>query len=402
MSKVVFHLDMDAFFAAIEQRERPELRGKPVIVGGTGRRGVVSTASYEARPFGVHSAMPTYRARQLCPQGIFIPPRGALYAKVSRQLMGILADFSPHVEPLSLDEAFLDMSGTEKLFGPPEEAARKLMQRIRDELSLTASIGVSRTKFLAKIASDMNKPDGLTVVPFGKEKEFLAPLPIERLWGVGPKSAPKLRALGLSLIGDVARWPVEDLEKRFGAFGLRVWRLANAIDERDVEGGGREEKSIGAERTFDFDIRGKAAVLEKLLPLCDHVAQRVRRHGMRAGGVRLKVKYASFKTVTRQMTLEGTVCDAESLRAAVDELCDRVDLSRPIRLVGLACFKLVEGATATPSTDQMGIFADPARRRREQLERTLDAVQQKFGQKAVRRAGAVEIGAGQPKLDDDE
>lgn len=401
MGKVIFHLDMDAFFAAIEQRERPELRGKPVIVGGTGRRGVVSTASYEARPFGVHSAMPTYRARQLCPHGIFLPPRGALYAKVSRQLMAILADFSPHVEPLSLDEAFLDMSGTEKLFGPPEEAARKLMQRIRDELSLTASIGVSTTKFLAKIASDMNKPNGLTVVPAGKEKEFLAPLPIERLWGVGPKSAPKLRALGMTLIGDVARWPADDLEKRFGAFGLHVWRLANAIDTRDVEGGGREEKSIGAERTFDLDIRGKAAVLEKLLPLCDHVAQRVRRHGMRAGGVRLKVKYASFQSVTRQLTLDGTVCDAESLRAAVTELCDRVDLNQPIRLVGLACFKLVEESAAVPAT-QVGIFESPARRRREQLERALDAVQQKFGQGAVRRAGAAPLTAGEPRRDDDE
>lgn len=401
MRNVVFHLDMDAFFAAVEQRERPELRGKPIIVCGTGRRGVVSTASYEARPFGVHSAMPTYRARQLCPQGIFIPPRGSLYARVSRQLMGILADFSPHVEPLSLDEAFMDMSGTEKLFGPPEEAARKVMARIRDELSLTASVGVSSVKFIAKIASDMNKPNGLTVVPFGQEKEFLAPLPIERLWGVGPKSAPKLRALGLTRIGDVARWPADDLEKRFGHFGVHVWRLANAIDERHVEGGGREERSIGAERTFDFDIRGKVAVLEKLLPLCDHVAQRLRRHGVRAGGVRLKVKYASFKSITRQLTLEGTVCDGESLRAALEQLCDRADLAQPIRLVGISCFKLVDVGGAEPA-DQVGIFEDPARRRREKLERALDAVQQKFGQKAVRRAGVAELSAGQPKRDDDE
>jgi DNA polymerase-4 len=220
---------------------------------------------------------------------------------------------------------------------------------------------------------------------------------------VGPKSAPKLRALGLFTIGDVARWPADDLEKRFGHFGGHVWRLANAIDERHVEGGGREEKSLGAERTFDFDIRGKAAVLEKLLPLCDHVAQRLRRHGLRAGGVRLKVKYGSFKAVTRQLQLDGTVCDAESLRAALDELCDRVDLNQPIRLVGMACFKLIEaGSPDASNVDQVGIFEDPSRRRREQLERALDAVQQKFGQRAVRRAGAAELSAGQPKRDDDE
>ncbi len=392
-TRVVFHIDMDAFFASVEQRERPELRGQPVIVGGTGNRGVVSTCSYEARPFGVHSAMPTYRARQLCPQGIFIPPRGSLYAAVSRQLMAILGDFSPDVEPLSLDEAFLDMSGTEKLFGPPEVAARKLLDRIERELSLTASVGVSATKYVAKVASDMNKPRGLTLVPSGTEKEFLAPLPIERLWGVGPKSAPKLHALGLTRIGDVARWPAEDLERRFGSFGLHVWRLANGIDERHVERD-REDKSIGAERTFERNIRGKAAVLEKLLPLCDDVAQRLRRHGLRAGGVRLKVKYATFKSVTRQLTLEGTACDTQTLRAALSELADRVDLNAPIRLVGLACTRLVEGGAPG------GLFDDPSRGRREKLERALDAVQHKFGDKAVRRADVADVGGGMPRRGD--
>jgi DNA polymerase-4 len=392
MTPVIFHLDMGAFFAAIEQRDFPELRGKPVIVGGTGNRGVVSTASYEARPFGVHSAMPTYRARQLCPQGVFLPPRGGVYSEVSKQLMEILGRYSPDVEPLSLDEAFLDMTGSEQLFGPPATAAERILVDIETELQLTASVGVAPNKYIAKVASDMNKPRGLTVCPPGEEKAFLAPLPVERIWGVGPKSVPKLHALGMRKIGDVARWDPEELQRQLGnSFGEHIWRLANGLDARRVERD-RVEKSMGGERTFSADIRGVDAVRERLLPLCDHVAARLRRHGMRAGGIRLKVKYATFKSVTRQKKLKEPVCDAESFRAVLNELMGKLDLDRPIRLVGLAGYALVE------DEGQAGLF-DGVTNERETLERTMDLINEKYGRGSVKRAGAVRLGPGQPGKD---
>jgi DNA polymerase-4 len=338
--------------------------------------------------------MPTYRARQLCPDGVFVPPRGSVYVEVSRQLMEILGRYSPDVEPLSLDEAFLDMSGSEALFGPPREAAERLLADIERELRLTASVGVAPNKYIAKVASDMNKPRGLTVCEPGEEKAFLAPLPIERLWGVGPKSAPKLHALGLRKIGDVARWDASDLERRFGSFGLHVWQLANGIDARRVERE-REDKSMGGERTFDKDIRGADAVRERLLPLCDHVAARLRKHKMRAGGVRIKVKYATFKSLTRQKKLPAAVSDSESLRAVVEELMAKLDLDRPIRLVGLAAYGLVED-----DGTQVGLF-DGKTNKREQLEHVLDAVNAKFGRGAVGRAGAVKLGPGMPGRDGD-
>jgi DNA polymerase-4 len=392
MRRVIFHLDMDAFYAAIEQRDYPELRGKPVIVGGTSNRGVVSTASYEARPFGVHSAMPMWRARKLCPDGIFLPGRHSVYVEVSRALMEIMRGYSPVVEPLSLDEAFMDMTGSEELFGPPVEAARRILDHIKRDLQLTASIGIAPNKYIAKVASDLDKPAGLTVCPPGQEKEFLAPLKIERLWGVGPKSVPKLHAVGLRTIGDVARWDAGDLEKRFGSFGLHIWQLANGIDQRVVERE-RSDKSMGAERTFEKDIRGADAVRERLLPLCDHVAARLRKHSMRAGGVRLKVKYATFKSLTRQKKLKAPVNDSESLRAVLEELLGKLDLDKPIRLVGLAGYALVED-----DGTQTGLF-DQGTQKREQLEHILDQVNEKFGRGSVKRAGAVPLGRGMPGKD---
>lgn len=381
--RIVFHVDMDAFYASIEQRDDPSLRGRPVIVGGLGPRGVVSTASYEARPFGVKSAMPMFRARQLCPNAVFLPPRMEAYAEVSRALMAIFERYSPEVEPLSLDEAFLEMTGTERLFGAPDEAARRLLDEVEQELTLTASVGVATTKFLAKVASDLRKPRGLTVCPPGEEARFLAPLPIERLWGVGPKAADKLHASGLHVIGDVARADPVWLKKRFGeSFGAHISLLSRGLDERVVDPA-RERKSLGAERTLDSDLRGRAEVREHLLPLCDEVARGLRKKGLRASGVRLKLKYADFTLVTRHLSLDEGVLDAASLRRAIETLLDRADLDRPIRLVGLAATSLADD----DGPSQASLFdRDPGRDRRERLDRALDVLEEKFGRGAVRRA----------------
>jgi DNA polymerase-4 len=384
--RVVFHVDMDAFYAAIEQRDNPDLRGKPLIVGGTGNRGVVSTASYEARPFGVHSAMPTYRARQLCPQGIFVAPRHGYYTEVSRQLMAILGDYAPDVEPLSLDEAFLDMTGTEALFGPPEKTARRLQDEIRAKLALDASIGVATIKFIAKIGSDLNKPAGITVCPPGRERAFLAPLPVERLWGLGKKNAPRVRAMGYSTIGDVQSASRQRLEGELGQLGTHIWLLARAEDPRRVQESSR--KSHGAERTLDQNIQGREVVRLRLLPLIDEVAAGLRKEGVKARGVRLKIKYADFQQTTRHQQLLEPANDAGSLQKAVEALLDRVDLDRPIRLVGMAAFDLQEGAAPA----QQSLFAAPeGRPERQKLDEAIDAVTAKFGKGAVRRASADEV-----------
>lgn len=377
--RIILHVDMDAFFAAVEQRDRPELRGKPVIVGGTGGRGVVSTCSYEARVFGVHSAMPTFKARRLCPNGIYITPRMSAYAEASRAIMEVFDRYSPVVEPLSLDEAFLDMTGSERLFGTPREMGEAIRRDIRAATELTASVGVASSKFVAKVASDTNKPDGLTECEPGREKAFLAPLPIERIWGVGKRAAERLHGLGLDRIGDIAAYPVDVLEQRLGGFGRHVWNLANGIDVRDVSTG-RVRQSVGAERTLAKDITGRDAVRHRLLPLADEVAATLRRKGKRAWGVRLKLKYADFRATTRDLRLDAPAQDAERLLAALDELMGRADLELPMRLVGLAAFDLTEEGVPR----QASLF-EPPPERREQLESALDAVRDKFGSATVVR-----------------
>jgi DNA polymerase-4 len=392
-SRIVFHVDMDAFYASIEQRDDPSLKGKPVIVGGLGNRGVVSTASYEARKFGVRSAMPMFEARRRAPNAVYLSGRMKVYSAVSKQLMAILADYSPEVEPLSLDEAFLDMSGTEELLGPPAEVGARLLDEIEEKLGVTASVGIAPNKYIAKVASDMNKPRGVTMCRPGQERAFLAPLPIERIWGVGPKTAPRLHAYGLRTIGDVAGRSLEELKGQLGNFGEHIWRLANGQDVRSVKRE-RASKSMGAERTLSRNITGRDAVYDVLLPLCDEVAARLRKHEYRAAGVRLKVKYANFQQHTRQLKLDEPVQDSASLAEALEELYTRVDLDRPMRLVGMAAFDLVPAANYV----QPGLFArkprarEPAevdhkrRARSERLERTLDQVKAKFGDKAVGRA----------------
>lgn len=379
--RIILHADMDAFFAAIEQLDNPKLRGLPVIVGGPSRRGVVSTASYEARPFGVGSAMPTARALQLCPEAIVIPPRFDRYTAASKQIMECFRTFTPKVEPLSLDEAFLDMTGAEGLFGGPHEMGRQIKEAVVEATGgLTVSVGAANTKFLAKVASDCDKPDGLTVVPPSEVSAFLPPLPVSRLWGVGPKNRERLERIGLKTIGDVARSDPLWLSRELGALGRHIYMLANNDDRRDVISHGRA-KSVGSERTLSEDVRGESEIRPHLVDAADRIARRLRRKQLLARGVRVKLKTTSFQLHSRQTTLSEPTDHAETLLNAALELLPRFDLRYPMRLVGLAAFDLV--APGTPV--QGDLFAQPQRETEKRLDRTLDGLRDRFGESAVER-----------------
>jgi len=379
--RVIFHADMDAFYAAIEQLDHPELRGRPLLVGGPTRRGVVATASYEARPFGVHSAMPMAVARRRCPQALVVPPNFERYQDVSAIVMEVFGRFSPRVEPLSLDEAFLDMTGAEGLFGPPEQAGRRLKDEVRAATGgLTVSVGIATVKFVAKVASDLRKPDGLTIVPPGTEREFLRPLPVSRLWGVGPRTVPLLERLGLRTIGDVARADRTQLVRRLGALGEHLHRLAWADDPREVEPD-RERKSLGAEVTLEQDVVGAAQLRPHLRHAAERVARGLRDERLVAAGVRVKLKTADFRLLTRQTLVSPPTDAATVLERTAFELLEQFDLDLPMRLVGLAAYQLAPDAEA----GQRPLFPDEQRERRRRLDRVLDALHDKFGEDVVRR-----------------
>ncbi len=385
--RVILHADMDAFFAAVEQRDRPELRGKPLLVGGTGNRGVVSTASYEARPFGCRSAMPMAQARRLCPQAVVLPPDFDRYKAVSEVVMGVFARFSPLVEPLSLDEAFLDMTGAEGLFGPPEEMGR----RIRGEVSeatrgLTISVGLAPCKFVAKVASDFRKPDGLMVVPPGEVTAFLWPLDVSRLWGVGPKTREQLEGMGLRTIGDVAHAPLESLEGRLGEWGRRIHELAWGVDDRPVLSE-RETKSVGAETTLEKDVVGEGAILPHLHQAAGKVGRHLRAEGLLAGAVRVKLKTSGFRILSRQMALAAPTDSDRELERAAEVLLGQFDLTIPMRLVGMAAFDL---SPAGQRPVQGDLFSAGERERERKLDRTLDELRRRFGEDAVRWGGEEE------------
>lgn len=380
--RTIFHVDMDAFYASVEQRDRPELRGRPVIVGGTGRRGVVSTASYEARPFGVHSAMPMAEAIRRCPQGIVVPVRMSLYVSVSRQIMDVLHRFSPTVEPLSLDEAFLDMTGTESLHGEARVTARAIKDRIGEATSLTCSVGVGDNKFLAKLASDLDKPDGITIVPAGQGRRFIAPLPLGKLWGVGPRTAERLRSVGLATIGDVAEADTRKLVRLLGeSHASHLQALARAEDEREVVPD-REAKSVGSEETLAQDIRGKQRVSALLRRHCDRVAQRLRAAGLTARTVRVKIRYSQgFRLVTREASLPSACDDSRTLRETALVLLDKLDVNKPIRLVGVAATQLDDGSAPV----QGDLFCSQSSEKNSRLEHALDSIRERFGD-VIRRA----------------
>jgi len=387
--RTILHADLDAFFAAVEQRDDPSLRGKPVIVGGGGPndRGVVSTASYEARQYGIHSAMPLRTAGALCPQAIFVPVNGRKYAAVSRQVMAIFRRFSPLVEPLSIDEAFLDLTGTEGLFGSGEAAARKLKQAVHDETELTASVGVASNRLVAKIASDLRKPDGLVVVPPGQEQAFLAPLPIERLWGVGASTRRALAEYGVATIGDLAALPEDLLKRRFGSHGADLAGRARGIGVTDV-GGPAAAKSVSQEHTFDVDTADWDVMEQTLLALSEGVAGRLRASGLVAATVGVKIRDSTFSTITRQRTLgEPTDMGDVIWRTAVD-LTRREVRGARIRLLGVATSGLTEQR-------QLALPLDDSDRRRRAVE-AADAVRQRFGSRAIRSARLLDAGVRAP------
>ena len=374
--RAIAHVDMDAFYASIEQRDRPELRGRPVIVGAspTGR-GVVSAASYEARPYGVRSAMPISRAARLCPHAAFVPVDMQKYQRVSAQIMGILVDFSPLVEPVSVDEAFVDLSGTDSLFGSPLDAVRLIKRRILAETGLTASAGLAANKFVAKVASELEKPDGLVVVVAGDEARFLGALPIERLWGVGRVMAKALGDLGFTTIGQLQRAPRSILGRRFGKHGEALHDLAFGRDDRPVEPYGIP-KSIGAEETFGVDCTNPAQLKTTLRAHAERVAAELREGGFSAGRVTLKLRLAPFETHTRSVSGEPTQDGLELYRRAL-ALLERDRVTRPVRLIGLSASRL--GPSGKGQLDLL----DPAALRRERLARVVDRLTARFGEGTV-------------------
>ena len=395
-SRIVAHADMDAFYAAVEQLDDPALRGRPVLVGPDSDRGVVLTASYEARVFGVGSAQPMAQARRLCPDALIVPPRFSRYRVLSSTIMGVFADFSPQVEPLSLDEAFLDMTGSEGLFGGPRRMGRRLKEAVSAATGgLSVSVGLSGTKFVAKVASGFAKPDGLTVVPPGRAREWLAPLPVSRLWGAGSKTQARLAALHLTTIGDVANADPQFLTDRLGKAGAHFYALAHARDPRRVEGR-RGTKSIGSERTLRRDIRHPGEIRPHLRRSADTIARRLRQRGWVAGGVRVKLKTSGFALLTRQAPLSEPTDVAEVLYSKGVELLAAFRHPGPFRLVGMAAFDLNTACEAL----QLDLLSAGERHRR--LESTLDRIAERFGEDAIHRGaglGAQPVSGPGPNLD---
>jgi len=392
--RVILHADMDAFYASIEQRDRPELRGRPVIVGGTGPRGVVSAASYEARRFGVHSAQPTGLARRLCPDGIFIPGEMAKYTRESSRIFEIFRRFTPLVEGLSLDEAFLDVTGTGRLFGPPRALAQRLRAEVRAETGLACSVGIAPVKLVAKIASDVAKPDGVVEVPPEAVREFLAPLPVGRIWGIGPVAQARLEAAGIPSVGALAAADPARLEALLGAWGLAAARLARGEDLREVEPW-REPVSYSEENTFAEDVAEREVLERTLLAHAEAVARRLRRDQLRARSVVLKLKLGQrrsagprgYPVLTRRATLPAATDDGGAIAEVARRLLARAGPSEPVRLLGVGATNLVPAADP-----QLSLFGPPdSSVRRDRLNRALDALRERFGPAAVVRGTARDV-----------
>lgn len=379
---MIVHVDMDAYYASVEERDRPELIGKPVIVGGSPeKRGVVSAANYVARQYGVHSAMPSVTAHRLCPRGVYLPPRISYYAEISQQIHAIFERFTPLVEPLSLDEAFLDVTGSEHLFGPAAEIGRQIKQAIREEIKLVASVGVAPNKFLAKIASDLRKPDGFVVVEPEKIHEFLDPLPVERLWGVGKQGSKLFQQLGIGTIGQLRQWPMDVLQGRLGSNGEHLWRLAQGMDERSVVPE-REAKSISHETTFEHDLVDPETLRSWLLELTEQVGWRLRHDRLRGRTVQLKMRFADFSLITRSQTLaEPTDITQELWQAADALLCHRLQTEHlPVRLLGMG----VSGLDDRRLVQGM-LFDQEERQKQSRLDVVADEIRDRFGKGSLRR-----------------
>lgn len=407
MRRWIMHVDMDAFFASVEQLDHPEYKGHPVIVGGLSSRGVVATASYEARKFGVHSAMPISRAKKLCPQGIFVYPNMARYKEISRIIHKVMEEFTPLIEPLSLDEAFLDVTGITHKFTGPKALGHAIKDRVFEETGLIISAGLAPNKFLAKLASDLDKPDGLVVIPYGKECESLANFPIKRIWGVGPSTERRLKDGGFTLIKDVQALPDEKpLVPYVGNQARRIWELARGIDERPVEPD-RQIQSVGNEETYESDVEDPAVIDLELHYFANRVAKRLRKYGLMGHTVSIKVRYNDFKTVSRQKRLDSStdqerviydtsvllwnklMRDALSVKQEEQEVMGatprpKFDNSilevpvKPIRLLGVTVSGL-----STEGIVQDDLFSIEADEKDEKLSIVLDSLASKFGEGAI-------------------
>jgi DNA polymerase-4 len=393
MERSIIHVDMDEFFAAVEKLDNPQLRGKCLLIGGESRsRGVVATASYEARQYGCHSAMPMAHAVRLCPQALVLPVRHKRYSEVSRQIFRVLRDFTPLVEPLSIDEGFLDVTGCEALFGPCVDMVKAIKARIAREIGLTASVGVAPNKFLAKLASDLKKPDGLMVITSDDAQRILDPLPVSRLWGAGPAAVKLFDRLNVRTIGQVRRLPQDLLDRTFGKMGGHFYRLARGIDDRPVEAEG-QSKSIGQEETFASDIAGLEHLRSVLLGQVQEVAKRLREQDLLARTVTLKLRQGDFTTQTRSATLAAPSDATEELWQAAQSLfvqwatatgeAAAPALCRPLRLLGVSLSGLVNR-----SGRQLALFDEHSRAKLSRLDKTMDDIAAKFGSGFLRRGAA--------------
>jgi len=382
LNRKIIHIDMDAFYASVEQEDHPSLKGKPVIVGGgQEKRGVVASASYEARAFGVHSAMPTSRAKKLCPQGIFLPVRMHRYQEVSEQIFRILRDYTPLIEPLSLDESFLDVTGSEKLFGPPLKIAKDIKKRIYETTGVTASAGIAPNKFLAKIASDLKKPDGLVEIRPEEVADFLRDLPISKLWGVGKSTEEVLKEMGIWRVGQLAAYPMEGIERQLGKFGLELVALAKGEDDRPVVPDS-EAKSISQEETFTPDLQDLETMKKVLLDQSERVGWELRKQRLKGYTIQLKVRYPDFSLVTRSATLRAPTDQDIEIYQTTLKLLDKTEaLRKRARLLGVGISKLRHH----DDPEQFSLF-DFNREKVERSTEAVDRIREKFGSNAIQRA----------------
>jgi len=383
MSQIILHLDMDAFFAAIEQLDFPEYRGKPLIVGADPKegkgRGVVSTCSYEARKYGVHSAMPISQAYKKCPHGIYVYPRGKRYGEISKKIMKLLDEFSPDIEPISIDEAFLDITSTYKFYKTPRKTGEAIKERIKRETQLTASVGIAPSKFVAKIASDLEKPDGLVVVEKDEVKNFLAPLDISRMWGVGEKTLIHLHAIGIKTIGDLAKHSEKKIVHKFGKSGLHFWQLANGIDKRIVSAS-TQAKSISKEITFETDIDNESELINTLLYLSNELSREMRKKGYRGKSITLKIRLEDFSTFSRSRTFSTAIDSSNLIFSQIKHMFTSFNRkNQKVRLLGVGLSHLATGES------QLNLF-EKGKQKNDKLDDVLDQVREKFGEKSITRA----------------
>ncbi len=383
--RAILHVDMDGFYAAVEQLDNPSLRGRPILVGSDRARGVVTTASYEARPFGCHSAQPMAVALRLCPHAIVVPVRMGRYREVSDAVFDILHEFTPAVEPLSIDEAFLDVTGSLRLFGSPTRIAQMLKDRIKKTTQLTGSVGVAPNKFLAKLASDMDKPDGLTVIDPSNVDRILPPLPVSKLWGVGPKTAKRLEDMAVHTFGDIRNLSPDRLTRLCGIDGEHFHRLAHGCDDRAVTPDS-QAKSIGQEETFEADVVDPQSVRDVMLGQAEQVGARLRRHQLRARGVTVKIRFGQFRTITRASALPAPSDVTAEIWNSARDTFDKWAATefQPVRLIGVTATRL------TRDGEQLDLFQTGDKARQRRLDGALDRINARFGNRSIHRGGATE------------